>query len=86
MIDQFLETQAAVYVSGAMTAQEREQFELVLEFHEELRALVSDLADMGTLMALATFENESVRPRGNCCPASKAWSKADRRQGLRREW
>jgi len=36
-----------------MTAPEREQFELVLEFHREVRALVAELAEVGTAVALA---------------------------------
>jgi PAS domain S-box-containing protein len=54
MIDDFLQDQAALYSSGAMTAQERDQFELVLEFHSELRKLVSDLAEVGAAVMLAT--------------------------------
>ena len=41
MINEFLQERAALYVSGAMLPQEREQFELVLEFHDELREFVS---------------------------------------------
>ena len=49
----FLQDQAALYVSGSMTAPEREQFELVLEFHHEVRALVAELAEVGAAVALA---------------------------------
>lgn len=51
MINETLEEQAAIYVSGAMTAPEREQFELVLEFHEELRRFVGELSEVGAAVA-----------------------------------
>ena len=41
MLSEFLQDQAALYAAGTMTAAEREQFELVLEFHEELREFVT---------------------------------------------
>ena len=37
MLSELLQEQAALYVSGVMTAQQREQFELVVEFDDELR-------------------------------------------------
>lgn len=54
MLTDFLQDQAALYVSGAMIAQDREQFELVLEFHHELRAFVAGLAEVGAVVMLAT--------------------------------
>jgi len=53
MLSDFLQDQAALYISGSMTASEREQFELVLEFHHEVRALVAELAEVGAALALA---------------------------------
>ena len=53
MLSDFLQDQAALYVSGSMTAPEREQFELVLEFHHEVRALVAELAEVGAAVTLA---------------------------------
>ena len=41
MLTEFLQDQAALYASGSMNEREREQFELVLEFHDELRGLVA---------------------------------------------
>jgi hypothetical protein len=38
MLSELLQDRAALYVSGAMPAPERENFELVLDFHDELRA------------------------------------------------
>lgn len=46
MLDQDLEEQAALYASGAMDAPERERFELVLEFHEELKTLTRELHEI----------------------------------------
>jgi PAS domain S-box-containing protein len=51
MTDHLLD-QAARYVSGAMTARERDEFDLVLEFHHELREIVADLADVGSALTL----------------------------------
>ena len=54
MLNDFLQNQAAIYASGAMTAREREPFELVLEFHDELREFVAGLVEVGTAVTLAT--------------------------------
>src|SRR3954453_23424234 len=53
MLTEFLQDQAALYASGAMMAEEREQFELLLEFHEELRELVTSLVDVSAVVARA---------------------------------
>ncbi|MGH8093299.1 MAG: hypothetical protein ACREIF_07500 [Chthoniobacterales bacterium] len=47
MIEDFLQDRAALYVSGALTQREREEFELILEFHGKLRELVCDLQEIG---------------------------------------
>ena len=54
MITDFLQNQAALYASGAMTAEERDQLELILEFHSELREFVSGLEEIGAAVTLAT--------------------------------
>jgi PAS domain S-box-containing protein len=59
MIDEFLQDRAALYVSGAMPPQEREQFELVLEFHDELRQFSLGLTETGVAVMLA-----GLRPAG----------------------
>jgi PAS domain S-box-containing protein len=43
MLSELLQDRAALYVAGAMTAPERENFELILEFHDELRTHVAEL-------------------------------------------
>jgi len=53
MLTDFLQDQAALYVSGAMTAQDREQFELVVEFHDELRGFVAGLSEVAVAVLLA---------------------------------
>lgn len=45
-----------------MTAEEREQFELVLEFHHELRAHVAELAAIATEVAVASAPQPLVKP------------------------
>ena len=42
MLAPFLQDRVALYVAGAMTAPERENFELVLDFEEEVRASVAE--------------------------------------------
>jgi PAS domain S-box-containing protein len=54
MLDDELEEQAALYASGAMSVEEREQFELLLEFHTELKQLVSQLEEVASAVVLAT--------------------------------
>lgn len=56
MLSELLQDRAALYVSGAMTAPEREGFELLLEYHGELRAHVTDLMRVGTAVVLAGLE------------------------------
>ncbi len=53
MLSELLQERAALYVSGAMTALERENFELVLKFHSELLAQVNALQDVGTAVVLS---------------------------------
>lgn len=55
MLTDFLQDQAALYASGAMTAQEREPFELVLEFHDELRAFLTGLLEVGASLTVASL-------------------------------
>ena len=53
MLAEPLIDRAVLYVSGAMTAPERESFEVVLEFHRELRAQVAGLQEAVAAMVLA---------------------------------
>ncbi len=53
MLNEFLQTQASLYVAGTMTPEQREQLEMVLEFHHELRAFVRELAEI-TAAAVVT--------------------------------
>ena len=62
MINEFLQERAALYVAGAMLPQEREQFELVLEFHDELRECVVELAEVGAAVTLATLRPGDFGP------------------------
>src|SRR4051812_25515158 len=58
MLSDFLQDQAALYATGAMSAQEREQFEILLQFHGELRALVTGLLETSTAVTLASQAGE----------------------------
>jgi PAS domain S-box-containing protein len=53
MLTDFLQDQAALYASGAMTAEEREQFELVLDFHDEARGFFAGLTEVAAAVTLA---------------------------------
>ena len=52
MLNDFLQDQAALYASGAMTALEREPFELLLEVHHELREFVAGLMEVSVAVVL----------------------------------
>ena len=52
MLTDFLQDRAALYATGEMTAEERGQFEAILEFHEELREFVEGLLDAGAALAM----------------------------------
>ncbi len=62
MINELLQDRAALYVSGAMTAREREDFELLLEFHEEVRQLVRESHDVATALLLSRLTSEAPAP------------------------
>jgi PAS domain S-box-containing protein len=53
MLTELLQDRAALYVSGAMTEPERENFELILEFHQPLRQHVAALQELGTSVVMA---------------------------------
>ena len=61
MIDDFLQDLCALYVSGTMTEPEREEFELFLEFHEEIRRFVHDLQEVAAVVSLSQVP--SVTPQ-----------------------
>ena len=63
MLNEFLQNQASSYAAGTMTAQEREQFDLVLEFHEELRAFVAGLVEVGAALTLSIQSSAGAVPR-----------------------
>lgn len=62
MINELLQDRAALYVSGTMTAREREDFELILEFHDELRQFVAESQDVGTAILLADVSSALRAP------------------------
>ena len=53
MIDEHLQEEAALYASGAMSQRERETFELLLPFHEELKTLTNSLQETAVAALLA---------------------------------
>jgi hypothetical protein len=55
MIEESLQEQAALYVAGAFSAREREQFESTLEFHRGLPELVAELEEISAALLVATL-------------------------------
>ena len=53
MSEDFLQDRAALYVVGLMSQPEREEFELILEFHGELWELVCGYTPRSTINAPA---------------------------------
>ena len=68
MLSELLQDKAALYVSGAMTAEQREEFELIVEFNDELREFAGGLAEVTAAMTLATLRRGGQVPS----PATKA--------------
>ena len=68
MIHDFLQERAALYVSGAMPSEERGEFELVLEFHHELRTHVGEMLEVARQIIVAT----AARPAAPLSLAVKA--------------
>jgi PAS domain S-box-containing protein len=64
MLTEFLQDRAALYVSGAMAAPDRESFEVILEFHPELRAHVTELQDVMSTVAMARVPSVVAPPPG----------------------
>ena len=62
MLNELLQDRAALYVSGTMTAREREDFELILEFHVELRHFVAESLDVGSAILLSGVPADSRAP------------------------
>ena len=68
MLSELLQDKAALYMSGAMTAEQREEFELIVEFNDELREFAGGLAEVTAAMTLATLRRGGQVPS----PATKA--------------
>lgn len=64
MLVDVLQDRAALYVSGAMAAPERDDFELILEFHGGLRALVAELQNATTAWTIAELPPTLAAPTG----------------------
>lgn len=62
MLSELLQDQAALYAAGVMTSGQREEFELVMEFHDELREFVSGLVEVGAAVTLAARDRSGVAP------------------------
>ena len=62
MISELLQDRAALYVSGAMTEGERDDFELILEFHDEVRQFVNELQEVGSAILLSELPADAPLP------------------------
>jgi len=68
MLNEFLQSQGALYTAGVMRQSEREHFELVLEFHQELREFVAGLSEVTAAVTLGFAPRVGLVPS----PALKA--------------
>ncbi len=62
MLTEFLQSQGTLYTAGVMTQTEREQFEVLLEFHQELREFVAGLSEVSAAVSLALAPRVGVAP------------------------
>jgi PAS domain S-box-containing protein len=62
MLSELLQEQAALYAAGVMTSGQREQFELVVECHDELREFLRGLVEVGAAVTLASRDRSEVGP------------------------
>ena len=62
MLSELLQEQAALYAAGVMTSRQREQFEVVVEFHDELREFVRRMVEVGAAVTLAARDRSGVGP------------------------
>jgi len=61
MLSDFLQDQATLYVSGLMNPEERANFDVVIDYHEELRDCVLGMAEVGTRL-ITTASPASLTP------------------------
>lgn len=62
MIPELLQDRAALFVAGTLDVDQREGFELILDFQPELRALVDRLQEVGAAVTLASLRRRSAPP------------------------
>lgn len=62
MLTDFLLDQASLYAAGLMTCEERERFELILEFHHESRAFAVGLSEVSVAFVLAHQSFSRLKP------------------------
>jgi len=62
MLTEFLQSQGTFYTAGVMTQAEREQFEPLLEFHQELREFVAGLSEVSAAVTRAIGPRVGVVP------------------------
>jgi PAS domain S-box-containing protein len=64
MLTELLQDRASNYVSGSMTAAERENFELILEFHTPLQAHVAALLEVSASILLTRLKPQPAMGTG----------------------
>jgi PAS domain S-box-containing protein len=62
MLSELLQEQATLYAAGVMTREQREQFEVVVEFDAELREFVRSLVEVSAAVTVATRDRSGLRP------------------------
>jgi PAS domain S-box-containing protein len=62
MLPETLQDRASLYVAGALTPEERDSFEVLLEYHAELRAYLAQCQEVGAAVALALAPPAAAPP------------------------
>lgn len=62
MLSEVLQDRAALYVAGGMTAPERENFELILEFHQSLQSYVAGLQEAAVAVVMTRVPMVATLP------------------------
>ncbi len=62
MISDLLKERCALFAAGALTAAEREQFEIIVEFHPEVRQFLAWVEEAAVAIVLAHLNEREARP------------------------
>lgn len=63
VLPETLQDRASLYITGALAPEERESFEVIVEFNPELRAYLAQCQEVGAAVALALAPRAEPPPR-----------------------